>query len=134
MEARIVETAELYEMQPNIGEDVKAVLWVPEGGITTPFSVTFALAENAYHNGVEFEKEAEVTAIEKHLGEDGTNWFEVKAGGKTYQSRIIINCAGGCSDKINNMVSDDHYHIIPRFGAHVVLDRKIYDKLTTTLM
>ena len=134
VEARIVEPPELYELQPNIGEDVKAVLWVPEGGITTPFSVTFALAENAYHNGVEGEKEAEVTAIEKHLGEDGTNWFEVKAGGKTYQSRIIINCAGGCSDKINNMVSDDHYHIIPRFGAHVVLDRKISDKLTTTLM
>ena len=45
VEARIVEPPELYELQPDIGEDVKAVLWVPEGGITTPFTVTFALAE-----------------------------------------------------------------------------------------
>ena len=29
VEARIVEPPELYELQPDIGEDVKAVLWVP---------------------------------------------------------------------------------------------------------
>ena len=48
VEARIVTPPELYELQPDIGKDVKAVLWVPEGGVTTPFTVTFALAENAY--------------------------------------------------------------------------------------
>ena len=134
VDVRIVEPPELYELQPDIGKDVKAVLWVPEGGITTPFSVTFALAENAHHNGVEFRKETEVTAIEKAQDENGTPYFKVEAGGEKYTCRIIINCAGGCSDRINNMVSENHYHIIPRFGAHVVLDRKISDKLTTTLM
>ena len=134
VDVRIVEPPELYELQPNIGKDVKAVLWVPEGGITTPFSVTFALAENAHHNGVEFRKEAEVIAIEKAQDENGKPYFKVSAGGEEYACRIIINCAGGCSDKINNMVSENHYHIIPRFGAHVVLDRKISEKLTTTLM
>ena len=134
VEARIVEPLELYELQPDIGEDVKAVLWVPEGGITTPFTVTFALAENAHHNGVSFRKEAEVTDIKRLEDEDGKPYFEVSAGGETYLCRMIVNCAGGCSDRINNMVSENHYHIIPRFGAHVVLDRKISDKLTTTLM
>ena len=134
VDVRIVEPPELYELQPDIGKDVKAVLWVPEGGITTPFSGTFALAENAHHNGVEFRKETEVTAIEKAQDENGTPYFKVEAGGEKYTCRIIINCAGGCSDIINNMVSENHYHIIPRFGAHVVLDRKISDKLTTTLM
>ena len=134
VDVRIVEPPELYELQPDIGKDVKAVLWVPEGGITTPFSVTFALAENAHHNGVEFRKETEVTAIEKAQDENGTPYFKVEADGEKYTCRIIINCAGGFSDRINNMVSENHYHIIPRFGAHVVLDRKISDKLTTTLM
>ena len=121
VEARIVEPPELYELQPDIGEDVKAVLWVPEGGITTPFTVTFALAENAHHNGVSFRKEAEVTDIKRLEDEDGKPYFEVSAGGETYLCRMIVNCAGGCSDRINNMVSENHYHIIPRFGAHVVL-------------
>jgi glycerol-3-phosphate dehydrogenase len=125
----IVTPPQLYELQPDIGKDVKAVLWVPEGGVTTPFTVTFALAENAYMNGVEFRKDAEVTAIEKT--KDG---FAVSAGDEKYECSMIVNCAGGCSDIINNMVSENKYHIIPRFGAHVVLDRKVAEKLNTTLM
>ena len=130
VEVRIVDGDELHEMQPHMGKDVKAVLWVPEGGVTTPFSVTFALAENAHHNGVEFIKEAEVSSIIKN--DDGT--FAVTASGNTYQAKMVVNCAGLHSDKINNMISSNHYKIIPRFGAHVILDRKISDRLTTSLM
>lgn len=129
VEARIVTPPELYELQPDIGKDVKAVLWVPEGGVTTPFTVTFALAENAYSNGVEFRRDCPVTAITKTDG-----GFDVASGSTHFQCSMIVNCAGGCSDVINNMVSEEKYHIIPRFGAHVVLDRKVADKLNTTLM
>lgn len=173
--AEIVTPPELYRLQPDIGKDVKGVLWVPDGGVTNPFTVTFALAENAYRNGVEFMKETEVTGIRK-TGEgfsvtavsaaQGTPVIESCRGSRPaknaldpaagtadtqhpfagtagpqgaghtlrFETRMILNCAGGHSDVINNMVSSQHFRIIPRFGAHVVLDRKLSGKLTTTLM
>lgn len=191
--AEIVTPPALYDLQPDIGRDVRGVLWVPDGGVTNPFTVTFALAENARRNGVEFLKETEVTGITKTpagfsvtakgsvdsianrparassepsphpslyrssgntdsgLRDSGYRSseyrnseyknFEYKTpecessdGTLRFETRMIINCAGGHSDVINNMVSGIHYHIIPRFGAHVVLDRKLSAKLTTTLM
>ena len=127
--AEIVTPPRLYELQPDIGKNVKAVLWVPDGGVTNPFTVTFALAENAHRNGVSFRCDTEVTGIQK-TGEG----FLVTAGEEVFETRMIINCAGGHSDVINNMVSEHTFRIIPRFGAHVVLDRKGSEKLTTTLM
>ena len=151
--AEIVTPPSLYELLPDIGKDVKAVLWVPDGGVTNPFSVTFALAENAWANGVKFYKEAEVTDIQKSeegflvtagmpasqaMDIPGTTPADAQPEGGTcpvtFSARMVINCAGGHSDVINNMVSEKKFRIIPRFGAHVVLDRKHSDKLTTTLM
>lgn len=120
---------DMHRLQPDLGPDVIGVLWVPGGGVTNPFTVTFAMAENAYRNGVEFRLDCRVTAIEKK--EYG---FDVTAGGEKIPCRMIVNCAGGFSDEMNNMVSKKKYRIIPRFGAHVVLDRKISGRLTTTLM
>ena len=160
--AEIVTPPELYDLQPDIGKDVLGVLWVPDGGVTNPFSVTFALAENAFHNGVQFLKETEVTHIRKtdsgftvtarstldpacislqaspvSFEETSSESISAEDGSSvicSFETRMIINCAGGHSDVINSMVSARHFHIIPRFGAHVVLDRKLSEKLTTTLM
>ena len=125
----IVRPPQLYQLQPDIGEDVKAVLWVPEGGVTNPFTVTFAFAENAHHNGVEFKVDSQVKAVERK----GDGWL-VSTGEESFETRMVVNAAGLYSDKINNMVSQKKFKIIPRFGAHVVLDRKLSEKLTTTLM
>lgn len=126
---KILRPPELYELQPEIGKDVKAVLWVPEGGVTNPFTVTFAFAENAYHNGVEFKIDCQATDI-RHKGDE---WLVSTTEGE-FETRMVVNAAGLHSDTINNMVSKTKFKIIPRFGAHVVLDRKKSAKLTTSLM
>ena len=51
---RIVEREELLKLEPEIGDQVVAALYVPTGGIVCPFGLTIALAENAAVNGVEF--------------------------------------------------------------------------------
>lgn len=138
----VVKPPKLYEMQPNMGKDVKEVLWVPDGGYTNPFSVTFAFAENAHKNGVEFKVDSQVTEILPIDG-DGKNGYcviaregatEDQKEEVTYQARMVVNAAGLHSDTINNMVSNHKFKIIPRFGAHVILDRKQSYKLTTSLM
>lgn len=125
----IVRPPELYDLQPEIGKDVKAVLWVPEGGVTNPFTVTFAFAENAHHNGVEFKVDCQAEDIRRK----GNGWLVSTPEGD-FETRMVVNAAGLHSDKINNMVSEKKFKIIPRFGAHVVLDRKLSAKLTTSLM
>lgn len=125
----LIEPPKLYEMQPRIGKEVRAILFAPDGGVTDPFEVTFALAENAATNGVSFRKDTEVTAI--HQTDSG---FSVHSGETVFKTRLLLNCAGCSADLINNMVSRHTFKIIPRFGAHLVIDRKLSDRLNTTLM
>ncbi|MDO4517831.1 MAG: NAD(P)/FAD-dependent oxidoreductase, partial [Bacillota bacterium] len=135
----IIEPPKLYEFQPNIGKEVKAMLWAPDGGETDPFELTYALGENAASNGVEFIKDAEVVSL-KTEGDGFAVEARINSGNNreaeqvAFVARIVINCAGGRADVINNMVSADRFKIIPRYGAHVVIDRKLAGGLNMTVM
>ena len=60
---RIIERDELVGMEPNISDAAVAALWAPTGGIVCPFGLTFALAENAAKNGVQFRFDTKVTGL-----------------------------------------------------------------------
>jgi glycerol-3-phosphate dehydrogenase len=125
----IITPPALYEMQPDIGRDVLAVLWAPTGGMVSPYGLVFALAESAAQNGVEFRLETEVTGIERI--DDG---WRLDTNNGTYEARVVLNCAGTHADEMNNMVSEHTFHIIPRFGGNLLLDRKYADKVSTVLI
>ena len=92
-------------------------LWSPSTAILNPFQYTVALAENAAHNGAAFYFNHEVTAITHGLG----GWT-VTAGGETFRSRWIVNCAGLGSAKISAMLGIDEYTIYPCKGEYIILD------------
>ena len=98
-------------------------LWSPSTAILSPFQYTVALAENAAHNGVEFFFDHEVTAIAY------TDHWTVTAGGETFESRWVINCAGLGSAKISTMLGIDEYTIYPCKGEYVILDQKVGELL-----
>ena len=50
----IVEGDALRAMEPNLSENVVAALFAPTGAIVCPFTLTYALAENAAANGAQF--------------------------------------------------------------------------------
>ena len=62
---RIIYGDECREMIPNLSEQAVAMLYVPPGGIVCPFSLTYAMADNAAQNGVEFCFDTEVRAIRR---------------------------------------------------------------------
>ena len=95
-------------------------LWSPSTAILNPFQYTVALAENAAHNGAAFYFNHEVTAITHGLG----GWT-VTAGGETFRSRWIVNCAGLGSAKISAMLGIDEYTIYPCKGEYIILDQKV---------
>ncbi len=50
-----------WSMEPNVSDQAVAALWAPTGGIVCPFGLTYALAENAAKNGVQFQFDTAVT-------------------------------------------------------------------------
>lgn len=50
----IITGEKIWEIEPNLSKNVKAMLYAPTGAIICPFKLTIALAENANVNGVEF--------------------------------------------------------------------------------
>lgn len=118
----VIGSDELHRREPNLSKQAVAALLVETGGIVCPYELTVANAENAAENGVRFYRNAPVTNVRK--GEDC--WI-VESGAGTFQAKAVINCAGLYSDVINNMVSEDKFHIHPRRGEYYIIDKKYAD-------
>ncbi len=126
---KILEREEVLKMEPNINPEVKAALYAPTAGVTSPWEVTIKLLENAALNGVEIKTDANVEKIEK-LSEG----FKITlTNGEEYTTKSIVNAAGVYADDINNMVSAHKIKITPRAGEYFLLD-KVEGKLVNTVV
>ncbi|MBR4082313.1 MAG: NAD(P)/FAD-dependent oxidoreductase, partial [Clostridia bacterium] len=116
---RIIERDEILAMEPNTNPEVLCALHAPTSGLTSPYEMTFALADHAAINGAQFHLNTEVTGVKK--GEDGLWHVETTKG--EYTCKVLINSAGVGSAKIHNMMSDDKLTIINRRGQYYLMDR-----------
>ena len=118
---RIIERDELVGMEPNISDAAVAALWAPTGGIVCPFGLTFALAENAAKNGVQFRFDTKVTGLHP-LDGGGAGWA-VETDHGTLETRGIVNAAGVYADTLHNMADAAHpMTITARRGDYFLLD------------
>lgn len=115
---KILSREELLEIEPHIADGVAAALYAPTAGIICPFKLTYALAENACENGVQFKLNTKVTKIEK--ADEG---WKITTDNGAYLTKTVINAAGVYADEMNNMVSSRKLKIIPRRGDYILLDR-----------
>ena len=104
----ILDRRQALELEPNLADEVYAVLYVPTGGIVCPFGMNIAYAENAALNGVEFRLGTQVQSIEKMKG-----GYRVQTDHGTLETKYLINAAGVYADVFHNMVSEKKIHIIP---------------------
>ena len=116
---QILNREQALELEPNLANDVYAVLHVPSGGIVCPFGMNIAYGENAAANGVEFRMETQVQSIEKMEG-----GYRIYTDKGEMETRYVINAAGVYADVFHNMVSENKIHITPRRGDYCLLDRK----------
>lgn len=116
---RLIQREEILAMEPNTNPDVLCALYAPTSGLTSPYELTFALADHAALNGVQFRMNEEVT----NLWQDETGLWHVQATSGEYTCKVVINCAGVGSAAIHNMMSDDKRHIINRRGQYYLMDR-----------
>lgn len=124
---KILKGDEALQLEPNLNENVVAVLYAPTGGIVCPYEMTIAYAENAYINGVEFKLNTEVKNIRKT--EKG---FVIEWDKGNIESKLVINAAGLFSDDLNNMVSKNKINIIARRGEYLLFDKAAGEAATRT--
>jgi len=90
---RVLNKAELFELEPYINSQCTGALLAPDAGNLIPYEFAIAMAENAVDNGVELRIRREVQAISK--GADGM--FEVSA--KHWEPKDYLDNGGSSAGK-----------------------------------
>jgi glycerol-3-phosphate dehydrogenase len=114
----VIDGTRLHEMEPNISEKAIAALYAPTAGITSPYELCIALAENANQNGVEFKLSTRVSKVYKYK-----DLFVIESNKDIVQAKYLVNAAGIFSDDINRMIGGTPFNIIPRRGEYCLIDK-----------
>lgn len=124
----IIRGSRIWELEPDLSREVRALLYAPTGGIVCPFKMTIALAENASVNGVEFAFDTRVEDIEKTV-----QGYRVSTDKGVFETQCLINAAGVYADKWNNRISGRKLSIKPRKGEYYLLDKKAGNFVSHTI-
>ena len=106
------------EIEPSLSREVTMALWAPTCGITCPYQMTIACAENARANGVQWILNAPVTRMK-----DTGDGIEIQAGDQTITASYVVNAAGVHADEVSRLLGDDTFSIHPRKGEYLLMDR-----------
>ena len=125
---RIIEREEILALEPNTNPEVECALLVPTSGLTSPYELTYALADHAAVNGVAFVMNARVNEI-RRAGEG----FVLDTQKGEMQADLVVNCAGMGSGELHNRLSPRKVRLIPRKGEYYLLDHELPLLFTRTM-
>lgn len=108
----------IFELEPQTNPDAKYALYTPVCGVVDPFEVTYACAENAAANGVEFYLASPVTAIRREEGA-----FTVTVPSGEIRASVLVNAAGIHADDVARLAGADEFNIAARHGDLLVMDK-----------
>ncbi|MGI6239990.1 MAG: NAD(P)/FAD-dependent oxidoreductase [Christensenellales bacterium] len=115
---RIISGDEARAIEPMLSDAVTHALYAPTGGITCPYELTIACAENARENGAQWLLGRAVTGL-RRAGEG----FELSLGEDTIYAARVVNAAGVFADDVARMIGDDSFDVHPRKGEYLLIDR-----------
>ncbi len=123
----ILTAQQVRKMEPSVSSAVTAALYCAGAGVTSPYELAIALAENAIDNGVELRLNAEVTGIER--GDP----FLIHSRSGEISASFVVNAAGIYADTIAEMVGARDFTITPRKGEYILFERG-YGKLVRSVV
>lgn len=82
----LIDTEEVYKIEPNIKRNVKKGLYSENVAIVAPYDLAIAYAEVAFDNGVNFRLEEEVLSIDRL-----TKGFRVTTNKNKFTCKVVIN-------------------------------------------
>ncbi|HPJ01965.1 MAG TPA: NAD(P)/FAD-dependent oxidoreductase [Candidatus Limiplasma sp.] len=118
----------ILALEPHTNPRVVAALHVKSAASVSPYELTYALADHAKVNGVDFQFNTEVRTIKRDL-----NRFILTTCCGDIPADIVINCAGVGADMLHNQISERKVTITPRKGEYYLLDREVKPMFTHTM-
>jgi glycerol-3-phosphate dehydrogenase len=114
----LIDKAQVYELEPHLGEGALGGMFVPREGILCTFTIPLALAMQAVVNGVTLKLNFRVTDIstndELHI---------LSSKDDSIQARWVVNAAGLFADEINAHFGIHRFEVKPRRGELIVFDK-----------
>jgi len=108
--------------EPNLGDNVKKVLYNPDTAIVSPWEVALACLQVANTNGTEVKLNTKVEAID-----NTQDCIVIHTNNGEFETKYLVNAAGLHSDEIAKMYGDDQYKVVPKRGEYFVLSHKAKD-------
>lgn len=116
---KIIDQETVRSMEPHISDRVISALYAPTAGITEPWALAVAYAENAVDNGAALMLDFEVSNIEKT--EKG---YKISSADREIEAKYVVNCGGVYADQIYQMVDPSStLEIRPIRGQYYLLDK-----------
>ncbi|MGN6378747.1 MAG: NAD(P)/FAD-dependent oxidoreductase [Gaiellales bacterium] len=119
--AEIVTGEAARGMEPQITEQARAALHIPDDGIVDSLRLAIGYAELAARNGVAFHFGAPAVGFEV----DGDQITHVRAGRLRLAARHVVNAAGVESDTVSRLAGGEEFRCWPRQGQYWLLDREL---------
>jgi L-2-hydroxyglutarate oxidase LhgO len=93
----LLDSSEVYEMEPNLNVKVYKALYSKNLGVVCPYDLAIGYGEVAFDNGVNFKLEEEVIDIHKI-----SRGFRVETNKNKFTCKMVINTTPGKSYSIDN--------------------------------
>lgn len=127
---QVIRKKELFRQhEPHLAPDIVAALRFPSGGITCPYNLSIAYAENAVQNGASVSLDTAVLGMQVQNGVIQS----VATNRGTIYPKVVVNAAGVFADDIARMAGDRFYSIHPRKGTNSIDDSKYSDSVVRTI-
>lgn len=127
-ELRLLTGDEAIAQEPNLSKNITCALLAPTGAIVCPYELAIACIGNAMDNGADLLRNFNVKQIDRQ--NDG---YLITDGTKQVTARYVVNAAGLFADEIAKMAGDDSFHIHPRKGEYMLLDKAVTPPVTHTI-
>lgn len=99
---RILDSEEVYEMEPNLNIKVRKAIYSENMGVICPYDLAIAYGEVAFDNGVNFKLEEEVVEIKKL-----SKGFRVETNKNKFTCKMVINTTYKGQYGIDNEAFED---------------------------
>lgn len=115
---KILGTKELHALEPNLKENLEYALFAKDAKIISPYNFCISLCEEAIINGGKLQLNFEVVGLKKVDGK-----YEISNGKDVVVADYVINCTAEGTNKINDLIGDEHYDITFGKGDYMLFDK-----------
>lgn len=121
---RLIDSREVYEMEPGLSGGVSGALYAENTFTVNPWDMGIAAFENAAANHAEFFFQEEV--LELHRTPEG---FFLETNHHTYQASRVLCCAGVFCDRLWEMAEAPRVRILPQAADYLIFDKAVGNRI-----